>query len=205
MTSRAFAPVVQGAVEGDVDEAVLSRLVVHAGGEVGTVFGRKGKDHLRNRVNGYNSAAHRSLWMVLVDLDHQRCAPLLTRTWLPHPSQSMCFRVAVREIEAWLMADRERFASFIGVARTLVPVQPESVNDPKGLVVQLATRSRKREIREDLVPTARSGRKVGPAYTSRLIEFAHGPWRPDSAASASDSLNRAMRCLKELVSRSPVP
>jgi hypothetical protein len=201
MTSRAIGPFANAAVEGDVDEAVLARLVANVGAQIGTVYGRKGKHHLKQKVTGYNQAAERTPWIVLVDLnDEQSCGPLLKAAWLPSPSQMMCFRVAVREVEAWLMADRERFAAFMGVARVRVPLQPENVDDPKELVVQLARQSSRRIIREDLVPAAGSGRKVGRAYTSRLVEFAQNPWRPDAAANTCDSLNRTLRRLEELLS-----
>ena len=39
-------PILTGAVEGDVDEAVLRRVFDHAGLSLGTVHGRKGKAHL---------------------------------------------------------------------------------------------------------------------------------------------------------------
>jgi hypothetical protein len=115
----------------------------------------------------------------------------------------MCFRVVVREVEAWLLADRERLASFLGVPISRVPRDPESVDDPKGQMVALARRSLRRDIREDMVPRPQSRREVGPAYSSRLIEFADDVvdgWRPLVAAKSSDSLHRCIRCLSRLVS-----
>jgi hypothetical protein len=43
-----------------------------------------------------------------VDLDSDTgCAPPLCEQWIPGPAPFLCFRVAVREVEAWLMADAE--------------------------------------------------------------------------------------------------
>jgi hypothetical protein len=70
-------------------------------------------------------------------------------------------------------------------------------------MVELARHSHRRGIREDMVPRPGSGRKVGPAYTAQLIDFArdsNNGWRPDVAAKASDSLNRCLQCLLRLVS-----
>ena len=64
--------VISGAVEGVVDEAVLRRLVELAGARLGPVYGKKGKMHLQQKINGYNHAARISQWVVLVDLD-RRC------------------------------------------------------------------------------------------------------------------------------------
>ena len=49
--------VVSGAVEGMTDEAVLRRLLAAAGCRTGAVYGRNGKEKLREQVNGYNRAA----------------------------------------------------------------------------------------------------------------------------------------------------
>ncbi len=203
--------VISGAVEGLVDEAVLQRLVEHVRATPGFVYGKNGKPLLRQRINGYNQAARLSPWIVLVDLNHDAdCAPPLRASWLPNPAPGMCFRVAVREVEAWLFADRERLARFLGVSFSRIPQKPEVVDDPKRTMVEFAKHSRRREIREDMVPRPGSGRPVGPAYTSRLIEFAMDTrlgWRPAVAARHSDSLNRCLRCLRRLVkmSRELVP
>jgi hypothetical protein len=89
--------VVQGAVEGDLDAALLSRMARDCGLEMSTIYGRKGKDRLRRQIEGFNRAAVRAPWLVLVDLDDDDCAPALIERWLPAPSPLMTLRVAVRE------------------------------------------------------------------------------------------------------------
>jgi hypothetical protein len=49
-----------------------------------------------------------------------------------------------------------------------------------------------------MVPRPESRTTVGPAYVSRMIEFAQQHWRPDVAAQRADSLRRALRCLRKL-------
>jgi hypothetical protein len=191
--------IISAAVEGIVDEAVVRRLITHAGANPGDVYGKKGKSFLRQRINGYNSAARHSPWLVLVDLDNEHdCAIPLRDAWLPYPAPHLCFRVAVREVEAWLLGDSDRLAGFLGVARSKLPNDPEQLPDPKGTMVTLARASRRRAIREDMVPRPGGGRQVGPAYSSRLIEFASVEWRPDVAANRVDSLMRSVRCLERL-------
>jgi len=193
---------ITAAVEGNVDEAVVRRLIEHVGGTPGPVYGRNGKDHLRQRIANYNQAARLSPWVVLVDLDHDaECAPPLRSAWLPTLSPYLCLRVAVRQVEAWLLADRERFAKFLSVSTSRIPHNPESVEHPKNKLVEIARYSRRRDIREDMVPRPGSGRSVGPAYTARLIEFVISErtgWRPEVAARYSDSLNRSLRCLRRI-------
>ena len=182
-----------------MDEAVLHRLLEHAGFAAGPIYGKKGKQYLHAKVDAYNQAARRLPWVILVDLNHEvDCVPLLRASWLPDPAPMMCFRVAIREIEAWLLADRERFSAFFSVARSRIPQNAEATDNPKQTVIDLAKHSRRREIREEMVPRSGSGRDVGPAYNSRLIEFVTDTttgWRPDVAVNHSESLRRCVQCL----------
>jgi hypothetical protein len=190
-------------VEGVVDEAVFRRIVRVARGEPGAVFGKNGNQHLLQRLPGYNNAARFAPWLVLVDLDDdEECAPPFRAGALAAPSDLMCFRVVVREVEAWLLADSARVAEFLDVNPNLIPRDPERAPDAKRVVIELAKRSRSRDIARDLVPRPGSGRTEGPAYASRLVEFAsdqrHG-WRPSVAARSAESLARCLRCVRRLV------
>lgn len=193
---------VSGAVEGPTDEPVLRRIIEHSGAIADRVQVQHGKPNLRRALPGFNQAARRTPWLVLVDLDRVECAPALVAEWLPHPSRRMRFRVAVRQVEAWLLADQERFAAFFSVPRSSVPTDPEALPDAKAALVGIVRRSRRAAIRADMVPGPGSGRQVGRAYTSRLIEFATSSdagWRVDEAASRAPSLARCLIRLRELV------
>lgn len=197
--------VISGAVEGPTDQAVLYRLLKHVGVELGPVYGGKGKSYLRKHIAGYNEAARHSSWIVLVDLNQDAdCAPPFRESWIPRPAPHMCFRVAVRAVESWFFADVERLARFLSVGRARIPTLPEQVEDPKATMVELARQSRKRDIREDMVPRPGSGRKVGPAYASRLMEFAQNSWRPQVAAARCDSLRRCIQRLREVAQRGTI-
>ena len=186
------------AVEGPTDEAVLGRVVEHLGGSLGPAYGKAGKPALIEHLRGYNRAAQFRPWIVLVDLDQDaECAPPARAQWLPAPSRFMCFRIAVRKVESWLLADRETLAAFLGVAMSHVPTLPEMLDDPKQTMINLARRSRRSAIKVDMVPRPESGRSEGQAYMSRMIEYAQGPWRPDVAAQHADSLQRLCRRLAE--------
>jgi hypothetical protein len=197
-----FPVVISAAVEGIVDEAVVRRLIEHVGAKLGPVYGKSGKPKLLQHIKGYNEAARLGPWIVLVDLDRDtECAPPFCAEWLPSVAPKMCFRVAVREVEAWLLADRERLADFLHISISKIPSAPESIEDPKQTMVNMARRSRLRAIQKDMVPRPESGRQVGPAYPSRLIEFVENRekgWRPDVAAGSSSSLHRCLQCLSRL-------
>lgn len=188
-------------VEGEVDAAVLERLCAHCGLQVAAVHGRQGKDHIRQRIRSYDAAARRACWVILVDLDQEApCGAALKRAWLPNPAPRISLRIAVREVEAWLLADTERIAAFLGVSKTVVPRDVEGLLDAKAAMVALAGRSRRRDLRQDMTPRPGSGRDVGPAYVSRLVEFSRSGskgWRPEVAGLNSDSLRRCLRDLEE--------
>ena len=194
---------ISGAVEGPTDEAVLRAIATSRGAVVHRVHVQHGKPNLRRALPGYNAAARRSPWFIVVDLDDEyACASMLVNSWLPVPSAHMRFRVAVRQIEAWLLADADRFAMFFGVRRGRVPDDPDALPDPKTTVISLAAGSTKPAIKADMVPRPGSGRRVGPAYAARLIEFVtreENGWRLDQAASASPSLRRCVERVDELL------
>jgi len=179
-------------------------LIEDAGGALGAVHGRQGKAYLRRQLSGFNRAAQFGPWFVLVDLDQDRsCAVELREDWLPQPSPNMLFRVAVHEVEGWLMGDAERLSHFLGVRRSQINSNPEALLRPKAMLVDLSRTSRRRDIRSDLVPRDGSGRTVGPAYSSRLTEFVldrSSGWRPQVAAATCESLDRTLRSLKSLTS-----
>jgi hypothetical protein len=188
-------------VEGSTDELVAKRLLSYAGLEAGTVYGRKGKHDLLKRLTSYNKAAHFEPWFVVVDLDMDaQCPPQAIVQWLPNPTKGMRFRIAVRAIEAWLMADRENMARFLAVAPSKIQHNIDFDPNPKGTLINIARSSRNRHLREDLVPRQMSGAKVGPLYVSRLTKFVEELWRPDVAANESESLRRCISALSTLTS-----
>ena len=197
--------VISCAVEGPVDESILRVLLNYSGVIPAGIYGKSGKSFLRQKIQSYNHAAFYSPWIILTDLNHDaECAPALRTLWLPDPAPNMFFRIAVREVEAWLPGDQERIAAFLSIALSKIPQNPEMLDDPKQFMIELAANSRRREIRQDMVPRPGSGRKIGPAYTSRLVEFASNRrlgWRPEVAARNSDSLRRCLRRLQILLEK----
>jgi hypothetical protein len=193
---------VSGAVEGILDEAVLRRLVESVGAEMGYVNPVGGKQQLDRRLSGYNEAVKYSPWCVLRDFDTDAACPaeLIVRL-LPEPAPTMCFRIVVRAVEAWLMADRQQMATFLSVSRSRIPVSPEDARDPKETLVNVARRSNKTAVRDSMVPRPGSGRSVGTGYTSLMIEYIRSRWRPEVAAESSESLRRCIACLKSLAGR----
>jgi len=194
----ALAVPVSAAVEGDTDRAALERLAAHVGLEIARVFVTNGKPRLLQRIEGYNEAARRAPWLVLVDLDNDAtCAAALVQTILPEPSALMTCRIVVRSLESWLLAD-PAFARFFHVRARDLPADPDAVVRPKRMVVDLARQSSRPAIREAIVPRPGSGREVGPEYVGQMVHFIEQRWDPDRAAERSDSLRRCLARLREI-------
>jgi len=185
-------------VEGIVDEAVARRLCEVVGVTLRACHVKKGKHKLDSSLRAYNSAARFGRWLVVRDLDHDApCPAALVAHLCPSRAPNLCLRIAVRAVESWFLGDPANLANFLRVSKALVPPHPDSLDDPKGAVINLAVRSRRREVREDIVP-AGPGHREGPAYASRIIEFAQFHWDARSAAANSNSLARCLAALDAL-------
>ena len=182
------------AVEDDLSELVIRRVLFDTGRNysVGNVFGRGGFGYLQSTAKNWNAAAAAGTpVLLLTDLDNHPCPSSLIEDWLDmEPHANLVFRVAVREIESWLLADREGFADFLGIGSDLIPLQPDQIPDPKQTVVKLARRSRRRTLRESIVPRRGSTAVQGPDYNGCLGDFVRGHWNRNAAAERSPSLDR---------------
>jgi hypothetical protein len=190
------------AVEDDLTDELVRNIIRQASlnVEVGDRYMARGFGNLRAKIKGFNKIAQRSPVVLVTDLDRCECAPILISDWLGttprHPS--LLFRVAVKEVETWVLADGWNFARYLGISESLVPRDVEALEDPKACLINLAKRCRSRVIREDIVPHAKSKALKGPAYNSRLIQFICQRWNLREAQKSSDSLKRAVVALERL-------
>lgn len=190
------------AIEGPSDEGIATAILRECGAIPGLVQGKKGKPFLLSRLHSFNQAACYSPWLVLVDLDScDKCVVEARTQYLARPESLMCLRIAVAEAEAWLLADQDAIAAFLGVAPPKIPAMPDQLADPKQALINLARRSRYKKIREGLVPREGSGASVGPTYASDIREFAETKWRPRIAAESSPSLRRCLTRVEELAAQ----
>lgn len=189
-------------VEGRTDEPVVRKLAGDAGLQVAEVLPMRGKDKLDLRLDGFNAAANGSPWFVLRDLDHDaECAPSYLRNLNLHAAPWMVFRLAMREMESWLLADREGLAQFLSVSASRIAERPDDLDDPKQALVNIARFSKKRAIVQALVPKKGDSAPVGPLYETALIEFSSSHWDLKRASKRSPSLRRARKALLELARR----
>lgn len=188
------------AVEGPLDAAVLGRLVDDAGAALARpAFTKGGRAPLLADLRRYVRAARISPWVVMCDLDRDHCAPAFVDQHAPEAPPDFCFRIAVRAVESWLLADIG-IASYLGVSVASLPRNPDSEQHPKRLLLQLAQGARHRRVRDGLY-SGDSPNQVGPEYNLMLSEFAGERWDPQQAAHRSDSLRRAIAAIERLAVR----
>jgi hypothetical protein len=192
------------AVEDTLSEAVVRRLLEDSprGYCVGTCYMRHGSGYLRRMIKGFNNAAKGTPFLVLTDLNSSECPPVLIQDWLPVPKQpNLLFRVAVREVESWILADTPGLCRFLRVRAAGIPADVDSVPDPKRLLIRIAEGSPNRQLVRDIVPAPGTTSVQGPGYNMRLEQFVSKQWRPQRAAERSASLRRT---LDRIASFSPV-
>lgn len=182
--------------EGPVDAAVARRLIAAAGGREGTDYvtprGRRGKDALDPRIPGLIIAAkHGRRVLVLRDLDAEPCAGPAVRQLAPDPPPTFCLRLAVRAVEAWLLADHDGLVRGLKVPKAGLPPQPETLADPKAELRRIGQRSRDAGVRSQC---AASPQGFGALTSSLAAEF----WEPQRAANRAPSLARALARLRAL-------
>lgn len=186
-------------VEGVIDEMAIKRVAhqFNPNIKIGTSYGMKGKDYLREKVNGLNKAAAGCPFLVLTDLDKIECVPMLITDWFETSmSPNLLFCVAVREVESWLLGDRFSIAEYLGINESLIPENVDEVSDPKEFILNLARRSRRQNLKHDLLPRHGSTAKIGPNYNGQLINYIRTKWDPQRASNHSSSLHRTIEKLR---------
>jgi hypothetical protein len=199
-----------GYAEDALSCAVMRRLVQHQNENATTGIyirfnpgfpeDKKGCGNLKKIIPKICKMAEAGIYtLVLTDLDAIECAPALIRKWFnldnkkPQVPENMIFRIAEREVETWLLADREGIASFLEIAPANFSLNPDSLPDPKQHILNvLRSKGRKRYHRE-MLPGKYSA--IGSEYNPKLCEFVNNHWNIQRAQTSSKSLRRAIDSL----------
>jgi hypothetical protein len=193
------------ATEDELSEVVGQKLVSDVGGDlmVTMQLRRGGFGYLRSRMRNFCELARQMPVLLLTDLDAVQCPMTLIRDWSRNDAipDGLLFRVAVRQIESWLLADRESMANFFKVSLRRLPRNPDELPDAKRLLLELASEA-PRKLREELLAVRGATAGQGLGYNALLSDFVRVRWNPASAAMRSDSLSRARLRLAELAAGS---
>jgi hypothetical protein len=136
----------------------------------------------------------------LTDLDTRVCAVDMIRDWFAIPDNDelslpdkVIFRVAVREVESWILADRAAWSQYIGIPACNFSAAPDSLCDPKQHLLDVVRTKGNRKVHKEMLPTGSAN--VGPRYNEVLCTFVESKWSPTRASANSPSLDRAIRSL----------
>jgi hypothetical protein len=188
-------PVVEDIVQEQILRVIFSKYCPEL--DLYPALGKRGNAYIKQKIKGFNAASLYTPYVILTDLDNISCPPQLLEEWIDFPSsKNFIFRIAVREAEAWLLADRIGFAKFIGVAASRIPLNTETILNPKEFVISLARRSSKRSVKVDIIPKGHSS--VGPGYNPRMEEFILSHWNIENAIHSSLSLRKAIQRIQAL-------
>lgn len=193
------------ATEDRLSETVAERIILSTGHTVAAKIPKDRRRHggfgyLKTRLPDFIRSCRGGInFLLLTDLDTRPCPPDLLDDWLgdtPKPD-TLLLRIAVREVEAWVLADRVNFARWMCIPETDVPINPEASNDAKADLLKLAARSKNRDLKDGLLPKKGAPTPVGLEYNDLLCEFVSTNWRITEAARVSPSLERTIRRLRE--------
>ena len=204
-------------VEDEATKSVALRLIAYfaqkTGREISLASGHPvvthGYGELKKKAQKLMEAAKSGIEsFFLTDLDRWPTPNDLAKDWfsiecLSEVPPNFIFRVSVREVESWIMADRAAFAKFMGVAEMNLPEKPDEESDPKQTLFNLIKSKCKKKCYKEMLPLP--GQHVGVAYNPMLCKFVMECWDPERAATRSPSLNRSLsRVIAKLSSAAQV-
>lgn len=188
-------------VEDVLSGAVMQRILASAG-YVGNATYRitRGNGKIKTSIDKFKAASRIIPHIVLTDLDRFPCPPALLNAWnIVELPPSMLLRIAVHEVESWLLADRQGIASFLGTAAEKIPFFPERLIDPKQALFSVVRKSRKRRLIEEIVPLP--GAHIGPLYNEHLGDFVLRHWDLEAAIENAPSLARNISRISNFLQR----
>jgi hypothetical protein len=191
------------AVEDELSEWVARRALATQSPRfaVGPVFRRGGYGYLKKQAAAFNNAAKGCPFLLLTDLDQYTCPPELIAEWLTVPKhRHLLLRVAVREVESWLLGDAAGLGSFLGLRVPIAAPNPERLADPKRELLQAAMRCPRRIMRDALVWRDKQSGQLsqGPDYNGALAPFVSDLWDIAAARRQCPSLEALFAALARL-------
>ena len=191
------------AVEDELSEWVARRALAERPVDyrVCATYTRGGVGYLKRQARAFNNAAKASPFLVLADLDRYKCPPELVKDWLGCPQHKhFLLRVAVREVESWLLADMAGLCEYLGLKTPSALSSFEGLVDPKLELLKLALHCPSRMKRDSLVwcDPADGRLRQGPDYNGTLAPFVRDRWNLRTAQIHCRSLERLFLALARI-------
>lgn len=178
---------------------VMKKLIVNFVGkiEITKSINAHGFGAIKRDILKYNQAAKINPFFIITDLDQKKCPVELIKEWFKDNtvSENMIFRIAVHEIDSWILADKIGIANCLDVSEVLIPQNPDEISDPKQFLMNLAKKSKNSDIKNNFPPKDNFA-KQGPLYNPILCSFVENEWNVEEAVKKSESLKRAVVALE---------
>jgi len=198
--------------EDDVTLAVIKRALAYCSDDfeiISSLPARGGQ--VKSKISEFNKLSETHPVVLLIDLDNNDCAPQLIKQLVKDKNDDFIFNIAVDEAEAWLMADREGFASYFKIKINDMPSTHQTKQGGRKALTEmkfaykssmylthdLINKSKKSEYIQQLTP--KKGAAKGPEYNSCILPFIQNSWNIDYARKNSDSLNRMIMRIEKLI------
>ena len=173
---------------------------------------------IKSKIPQCNKLAKEYPVIMLLDAD-DKCAPELKNKLLNgiQKEDNFILNICVDEAEAWLMADRKGFANYFGIPIDSLPeARPLKQGGRRALMEmdfpaksslmlthQYAIKSSKDNVRKTIGVTDLTAHCKGKEYNTTIIPFIKNNWDVGEACKNSDSLQRMIARLKNLIQLNP--
>ncbi|WP_152521875.1 hypothetical protein [Pantoea sp. AS-PWVM4] len=192
------------ATEDVLSEAVALKLISLTNGRliVSQKLRKNGFGYLKSKFPNFCNLSQNMPVILITDLDNCPCAPSLINNWkngavIP---PNLIFRVAVREVESWILADHVGLSDFFKIPAKAIPMIPDDLPNPKSTLLSLAKKA-PRDLKNGLIAKKGTLAIQGTEYNIILSDFVNRIWDPRRAAENSDSLSRAIKRVTELAEK----
>lgn len=191
------------ATEDVLSEVVLTKVIDSLDGfRIVNKLGRTGCGDIEKNINKYNNLANIHNVIIMLDLDMKLSEETYIETMISkikNKSEKLFFSVPVREVESWLLADREGFSSFLNISIAKMDTYPEELLDPKEKIIYLARTCKNRVAKSGIPPKPGIAAKMGISYNSILRAFVEDNWSIERAKVNSPSLRKTLSILENII------
>lgn len=175
---------------------------------------------IKSKMAAFNLMASSYPVVLLSDMDTDDCAPIAKNNLTKGIAvihDNFIINIAVDEAEAWLLADRDGLAKYLGVKIEVMPIAEEqkfggmhkrtemavSLKSSYFLTHNIISTSTDKELKAQISAPGKACK--GPEYNSAIVPFIQNSWNIEMARKNSYSLDKAImriqslqdRCMKE--------
>lgn len=168
--------------------------------ELINTFGKKGNGYIFKNIKKFHQLSFNRNILIVLDLDSRHNEEAFTKEVLGciKINSNLKISVSVREIESWLLADKEGISEFLQISKDKITSNPELLLDPKEEIIKLAKKGKNIRTKNGIPPKKGAISKMGLSYNTLLTEFVENIWSSDRAKINSDSLQKILSTLEKM-------